>query len=915
MNWNGPTHTGLLENLSPSFLSCAGDMTIPERSASWAVSGAYGSESFSSIVLGSATFTDSTGSSSLARLDASSVRCRSSDVLTASASNVVPSLNLMPWRRAIVTVLPPSLNLGSDAASCGTICSLLLTSYSFSHMFANTMRPTNVRASVGSSRSGSSASATVIVPPALAGPLLAVPPVPTLLPPLLPLLPPQAARISAATTAATAEVQIRRMLTPPSARRPLARLRTRSAIECHAAGWQREQSGRRTVRRAARAVAPWQCSRCAQRPPLPPDPGADERAGPRAAGALGPDDRPPRARVRRPRPGRPGAPARRVRHDRAGRRLPLLGDRGLGGGARQHALARRSRARLRDRPLRDAVARAGREARARRRLHPGRLAARRRPRRRRGAPARRPVRFDPRGLRRAQRDVDRRVQPRRRGARRDGRRRPRRPPARRHDLLARLDRLPPRRVARRRDDRLLAEGADAAARARVQRGQRAGRGGLAGGGPRALLLGLGADPRRQRRRRVAVHAADEPPLRPARGARPAPRRGSRRRVRPSRAPRGGDAPRRPRVGPRARAARRPRALELADGGAAARRPRRRRAARAHPRPLRHVPRRRAREARGPGVPHRPPRRPQRRLARGRAGRRRDGAARGGRAGRPRRRAGGDRPPGGDGPGAGLGPGGGGGPVSAIASERPPAEAAELERRLASALDGGARFDAYSRHLYSRDASAYAIEPLGVCFPRHAGDVAAAVAVCAGLGVPVLARGGGTSLAGQCVARGLVLDLSRHMRSIVELDADARRAVVQPGVIQEQLNRDAAKRGVQFGPNTSTANRATLGGMIANNSAGSQSIKYGMTIDAVERLDVVLSDASRARLEAVSEAERAARAATGNGSLEAAIYRDPPGNVERRREAPPGYPRPPRPAGRYRPPPRGSGGGLHPPPGA
>ena len=145
-----------------------------------------------------------------------------------------------------------------------------------------------------------------------------------------------------------------------------------------------------------------------------------------------------------------------------------------------------------------------------------------------------------------------------------------------------------------------------------------------------------------------------------------------------------------------------------------------------------------------------------------------------------------------------------------------AEAGDLQVALERALDGGVRFDAYSRHLYSRDASAYAIEPLGVCFPRHADDVAAAVAVAGEHGVAVLPRGGGTSLAGQCVARALVLDLSRHMRTIVDIDVEARRAIVQPGVIQEHLNRAAARVGLQFGPNTSTANRATLGGMIGNN---------------------------------------------------------------------------------------------------
>src|SRR3954469_15774763 len=727
------------------------------------------------------------------------------------------------------------------------------------------MRPTNVRASVGSSRSGSSASATVIVPPAFAVAWFVLLPV---------LLLPHPAATSAATTPATAKLNVRRMLTllperdgPPTRHYPLS---TRiSHTGCHI--------GPRGRRRAAHVAAPWQCSGGAQRPPLPPDPGPDERARSRAPRAGRTDDRPPRARIRRARRRGARAAARGLRDLGPGRRLSVVGDGRVGGGARQHALARRPRARLRDGPLRDALARARGEARPRRRLRARRLARRRRPRRRRRAAGRR--RLDPRGVRRAQRDLDRRGEPRRRRARGDGPRGVGRAAARRHDLLARVARVPPRRVGRRRDDRLLAEGPDAAAGARGQRDERQGASRRAHRAFLALVLGLGADPRGQPRRRVAVHAADEPALRPARGARPAPGRGHGERRRPPRAPRRGDAPGGPGVGARARPARRARALGVIDRGLHARRPRRRRAARARPRPLRRVARRRSRQARGEGVPHRPSRRPQRRVARGRARRRRDGPCRRRRARAARRRAGGARPPRGERRRRLRG-----GAVS------------ELRRRLEAELDGGVRFDAYSRHLYAQDASAYAIEPLGVCFPRSADDVAAAMAICAELDVPVLPRGGGTSLAGQCVARALVLDLSRHMRG-VDIDAEARRARVQPGVIQEQLNRAAGKLGLQFGPNTSTANRATLGGMIGNNSAGSQSIKYGMTIDAVERLDVVLADATRARFEAVSEDERAARAAAG--TLEGAVYRDLPGIVERHRDALRGYPRHWRQAGGYR----------------
>jgi len=210
---------------------------------------------------------------------------------------------------------------------------------------------------------------------------------------------------------------------------------------------------------------------------------------------------------------------------------------------------------------------------------------------------------------------------------------------------------------------------------------------------------------------------------------------------------------------------------------------------------------------------------------------------------------------------------GGAPVTGNAAAR------DVEARLRRDLDGDVRFDDYTRHLFSRDASMYAIEPTGVVFPRHAGDVQAAVAAAGEYGIPVVPRGAGTSLAGQTVGPGLVLDLSRHMKRIVELDPESRTALVETGVVQDQLNRAAASHGLMFGPDTSTSNRATVGGMVGNNSAGSGSIRYGMTIDHVRELDVVLSDAGQAHLAPVGEDVRKRRAE--RLTLEGRLYRELP----------------------------------------
>ena len=138
---------------------------------------------------------------------------------------------------------------------------------------------------------------------------------------------------------------------------------------------------------------------------------------------------------------------------------------------------------------------------------------------------------------------------------------------------------------------------------------------------------------------------------------------------------------------------------------------------------------------------------------------------------------------------------------------------------------------------------------------------------------MLARGAGTSLVGQTIGPGIVMDTSRHMYGITDLDPEARTARVQPGVVQDDLNRAAAPHGLMFGPDTSTSNRATIGGMIGNNSAGSGSLRFGMTIDHVLEMDLVLADASTTRWGLLDEAERARRAE--GDSLEARILRGLP----------------------------------------
>ncbi|MEC9399279.1 MAG: FAD-binding oxidoreductase, partial [Myxococcota bacterium] len=162
-------------------------------------------------------------------------------------------------------------------------------------------------------------------------------------------------------------------------------------------------------------------------------------------------------------------------------------------------------------------------------------------------------------------------------------------------------------------------------------------------------------------------------------------------------------------------------------------------------------------------------------------------------------------------------------------------------RLVGDLDGEARFDRLHRMLYSQDASVYQEEPAGVIFPRTRRDVVRTVELANTLGLPIIPRAAGTSLAGQCVGNGLVMDLGRHMNQILELNVEEKWVRVQPGVILDDLNRYLAPHGLFFGPDTSTSNRCMIGGMIGNNSCGTHSILYGTTRDHLLELEVVFSD--------------------------------------------------------------------------
>src|SRR5712675_1191236 len=159
-----------------------------------------------------------------------------------------------------------------------------------------------------------------------------------------------------------------------------------------------------------------------------------------------------------------------------------------------------------------------------------------------------------------------------------------------------------------------------------------------------------------------------------------------------------------------------------------------------------------------------------------------------------------------------------------------------------AADCEVRFDNLTRQLYATDASIYQIEPLAVAFPRNTKQARALIEAAAQAALTVIPRGAGTGLVGGAIGDGLVIDFSRHNREITDLDLDRHTVRVGPGVVLDQLNHFLRPQGFCFGPDVATSSRATLGGMIANNSSGSRAPIYGTTADHLVELEIILADA-------------------------------------------------------------------------
>ncbi|MEM7533485.1 MAG: FAD-linked oxidase C-terminal domain-containing protein [Chloroflexota bacterium] len=196
----------------------------------------------------------------------------------------------------------------------------------------------------------------------------------------------------------------------------------------------------------------------------------------------------------------------------------------------------------------------------------------------------------------------------------------------------------------------------------------------------------------------------------------------------------------------------------------------------------------------------------------------------------------------------------------------------FQQKLKQSIQGGVSFDRFSRAMHATDASVYQILPTGVVTPTSVEDVVETIRLCHEYGVSITARGGGTSQAGQAIGEGISLDFSKHMNRLLELnvaEGGMSTVVVEPGMVLDELNAILKPYGLQLPLDLSTSNRATIGGMIANNSAGTRSIIYGKTLDYVEELDIVLADGTLVQMGPLEPASLAEK--TAQEDIEGVLY--------------------------------------------
>ena len=188
----------------------------------------------------------------------------------------------------------------------------------------------------------------------------------------------------------------------------------------------------------------------------------------------------------------------------------------------------------------------------------------------------------------------------------------------------------------------------------------------------------------------------------------------------------------------------------------------------------------------------------------------------------------------------------------------------LTSELADCVQGEVKADFFSKRIYSIDASIYQIEPMGVVYPKNCQDILQVITFAKKHHIPIIPRGAGTGVAGGCLGKGLIIDVSKYMNRILEVNYDKEFAICEPGVIQDQLNAELSARGYRLGPDTSTGNRATIGGMVANNAAGSHSMWYGKMVDCVLETDLILSNGKRINLSSGENQQSATKSEPGKG---------------------------------------------------